>query len=165
MIDVRAEIEIKASPEAIWDYMVHLDRWWLRSNPKEHIALSLIEGDRIEEGAKFVLKEYIAGVEGEAIAEIKQLLPLKRLVWQSLEAHYKLFGIAIDVEEGGEFELQARGDASVLSHHVWGRVKSPLFGWLVESFFRRVLDGERKDFEHTLRELQFIKREVESAVV
>ena len=64
MIQAKAEIEIHASPEKIWSYMIRLDDWWLRSNPDEHIELRLIDNSRIEEGTKFILKEYIAGVRG-----------------------------------------------------------------------------------------------------
>ena len=43
MIEAKAEIEIYASPQKIWSYMVRLDDWWLRSNPDEHIELTLID--------------------------------------------------------------------------------------------------------------------------
>ena len=162
MIKTKAEIDIYSSPEKIWSYMIRLDDWWLRSNPDEHIELTLVENNKIEEGTKFILKEYIAGVRGEAIAEIKQIVPLQRLVWKSIQATYKLFGITFKVKEGGIFELKNKGKKCVLSHYVWGKTKQPFVGLLAEMFFKHILKGEKKDYEHTYRELQFIKREIEA---
>lgn len=162
MIEAKAEIKIRATPEKVWSYMLRLDDWWLRSNPNEHVELSLINTNKIEAGARFILKEYIAGVRGEAIAEIKKLVPMRELMWESIQASYKSFGITFHVDEGGIFELKDKGDSCVLSHHVWGRPKHPVLGWLVEAFFRYVLKGEKKDYEHTYRELQFIKHEIEA---
>ncbi|GBE00274.1 hypothetical protein BMS3Abin07_02324 [bacterium BMS3Abin07] len=162
MIEAKAEVEIRATPENIWNYMVRLDDWWLRSNPNEHIELSLIDTDKIEEGTRFILKEYIAGVRGEAVAEIKRLVPMQRLIWQSTQATYKLFGITFNVDEGGIFELTNKDGFCVLSHHVWGKPRLPVIGWLVEVFFKYVIEGEKKDYEHTYRELQFIKNEIEA---
>lgn len=161
MIEAKAEIEIYATPERIWSYMLRLDDWWLRSNPGEHIELSLINADKMKEGVKFTLKEYIAGVRGEAIAEIKKLVPMKTLEWKSIRAVYKSFGMTFNVDEGGVFELKDKGDTCILSHHVWGKPKLPVIGWLVELIFKHVLKGEKKDYEHTYRELQFIKHEIE----
>jgi len=162
MIGAKAEIEIRATPEEVWSYMIRLDDWWLRSNPHEHIELSLIDTDKIEEGTKFILKEYIAGVRGEAVAEIKGLVPMHSLTWKSIQATYKLFGFTFNIDEGGIFELTNNGDTCVLSHHVWGKSRLPVIGWLGEAFFKYVLKGEKKDYEHTYRELQFIKKEIEA---
>lgn len=162
MIEAKAEIEIRATPEKVWSYMIRLEDWWLRSNPNEHIELSLIDTDKIEEGTKFILKEYIAGVRGDAVAEIKCLVPLQKLTWESIQATYKLFGLRFNVDEGGVFELTDNGDTCMLSHHVWGKPNLPFVGWLAEVFFKYVLDGEKKDYEHTYRELQFIKHEIET---
>jgi hypothetical protein len=162
MIEAKAEIKINATPEEVWSYMVRLDDWWLRSNPREHIELSLIDADKIEEGTKFVLKEYIAGVKGEAIAEIKSLVPMQKLVWKSNQASYKLFRVTFNVDEGGIFELVSKGNTCMLSHHVWGKLKLPVLGWLAEAFFKHILKGEKKDYEHTYRELLFIKKEIEA---
>mgnify|MGYP002279961093 CR=1 FL=1 len=162
MVEAKATIKINAVAEVVWDYMVRLDDWWMRSNPDEHIELSLIDASEIRKGTKFILKEYIAGVRGEAIAEITELVPLKRLVWKSNEASYNLFGIKFIAEEGGVFKLEENNGISTLSHHVWGGVTIPIIGWFTELFFKYILKGEKKDYEHTYRELQFIKREIEA---
>ena len=98
----------------------------------------------------------------EAIAEISQIIPLQRLVWKSVQATYKLFGITFKVDEGGVFELKCKGKKCVLSHHVWGKTKLPFIGRLAEIFFKYILKGEKRDYEHTYRELQFIKGEIEA---
>ena len=73
-----------------------------------------------------------------------------------------MFGITFKVDEGGIFELKCKGKKCVLSHHVWGKTKLPFIGTLAEMFFKYILKGEKRDYEHTYRELQFIKSEVEA---
>lgn len=160
MIEVEASVEIDGEPERVWDYMVRFDNWWLASNPDEHIELSVIDQGEITKGTRFVLKERIAGIRGEAIITIRDLQRPERLEWASLGAKYKLLGISIDVREGGVFKLLKTENGCVLSHRVWGRLNG-LGGAIAERFFKSVLKGERKDYEHTARELRFIKREVE----
>ena len=162
MVEAKATVQIQACANDVWKYIVRLEDWWLRSNPNEHIELSLIDSNKIEEGTQFILKEYIAGVRGEAIAEISKLTPLKKLVWSSKKASYTLLGITFNVDEGGTFESTENNGVCTLSHHVWGSVKNPIIGRFVEMFFKHILQGERKDYEHTRSELQFVKNEIES---
>lgn len=163
MIEVKASVTIEKPPKVVWDYVAQIDKWWLASNLKEHIELSLVDTKKVEADAKFVLKEKIAGVRGEALAKIAEFLPPRKLVWQSLHAEYRLPGIKIPVKEGGTFEIVETNNGCELSHYVWGELHSiPLKGML-EWFFKAVLRGEKKDYEHTYRELLFIKRQLESA--
>jgi len=162
MIETKATVHINASAEEIWKYVIRLDDWWLRSNPREHIELSLIDADEIKQGTRFNLKEYIAGIRGEAIAEVSQMVPLQKLVWKSIEAKYYLICFSVNIEEGGEFELVENPDGCMLSHHVWGRIQMPLLNKIVEWFFKNMLKGEKKDYEHTYRELLFVKDEIET---
>lgn len=106
------------------------------------------------------MKERIAGIRGEAIITIREYQEPARLVWESLSAKYKVIGIGINVSEGGVFEIRKTENGCVLSHRVWGKLHG-VGGAVAEWFFKSVLRGERRDYEHTARELRFIKREVE----
>lgn len=161
MIGVEASVEIDLAPQIVWDYVARIDDWWLVSNPDEHIELSVIGQGEVEKGAELVLKERIAGIRGEAIITICEYDPPERLEWKSLSAKYRLLGIGVNVREGGTFKISAKGNGCVLSHRVWGKLDG-LSGAATEWFFKYILKGERRDYEHTLRELLFIKREVES---
>jgi len=162
MIEVKAAIEIDAGSDAIWKYLIHFEDWWIRSNPKEHIELTLLDTKEIKKGAKFILKESIAGITGSAIAEVTDLVPMKKLVWTSHNAKYNLIGINITANEGGIFELEEIDSRCRLSHHVWGTIEIPFIGGAMEWIFKHVLNGEKKDYDHTYRELKFVKYEIES---
>jgi hypothetical protein len=164
VIEVEASVEIERSPLDVWDYMSRIDKWWLVSNPDEHIELSVVGKGNIEKGTEFVLKERIAGIRGEAIITISEYQPPKQLEWKSLSAKYRLLGMGLDVEEGGIFKISPTEKGCVLSHRVWGKLDCGLMGIIAEWFFKNILKGERKDFEHTHRELLFIKGEVESQI-
>ena len=90
VIEAKASVEIHSSPEEVWNYIIRIDDWWLRSNPREHIALILVGTTDIRKGTQFILRERIAGIKGEAFAEISEIVPLRKLVWKSINAQYKL---------------------------------------------------------------------------
>ena len=73
-----------------------------------------------------------------------------------------MFGISFKVDEGGIFELKSKGEKCTLSHCVWGKTRLPFIGAFAEMFFKYILKGEKRDYEHTYRELQFIKSEIEA---
>lgn len=155
-------MEIERSPQAVWEYVSRIEDWWLASNTKDHIELAFVDGTGVAEGAEFVLRERIAGVRGEARAVIAEVDPPRRLVWRSLSARFRFMGIGIDVDEGGTFELVETDKGAVLSHYVWGELGEGRFARLMEWLFKTVLRGERRDYEHTHRELLFIKRQLEA---
>ena len=160
MIEAKASVEINCSPEEVWNYLIRIDDWWLRSNPKEHIELTLVGTKEINEGTQFILKEYIAGIKGEALAEISEIVPLKKLVWRSIKAQYKLLGFKTNIEEGGIFTLTESASGCTLSHYVWGKIRNSHWSPIIEWLFKNVLKGEKKDYEHTYRELIFVKKEM-----
>lgn len=162
MISVKAEVEIARDAQSVWDYVSRIDRWWLASNPRDHIELSFVDGADVEEGAEFVLRERIAGVRGEARAIIAEVQPPWRLVWKSLWARFSYLGVGLDIDEGGTFEIVETDTGCILSHYVWGRLGEGRWPRVMEWFFKTVLRGEKKDYEHTRRELMFIKLRLEA---
>jgi len=163
MIALKAAVEIERSPQAVRDYVSRIDDRWLASNPKDHIELTFVDSAGVEEGAEFVLRERIAGVRGEARAVIAEVDRPRRLVWRSLRARFSCLGIGIDLEEGGTFEIVENERDCPLSHRVWGRLGTNPFARVAEWFFKTVLRGERKDYEHTHCELLFIKHALEAS--
>lgn len=107
MIEVEASVEIARPPQDVWNYVSRIDKWWLASNPGEHIELSQIGQGNVQRGTAYVLKERIAGIRGEAIITISEYQPPERLEWKSLRAKYKLFGIGLKVKEGGTFKISS----------------------------------------------------------
>jgi|GEM_PF-6889481 len=162
MIAVKAAVAVERDAQSVWDYVSRIDQWWLVSNPKDHIELTFVDGASVEEGTEFVLRERIAGVRGEAHAVISEAEPPHRLVWKSLRARFSYLGIGVDLDEGGTFEIVETDAGCILSHYVWGRLGAGRWPRLMEWFFKTVLRGERKDYEHTQRELLFIKHALES---
>jgi len=162
VIAIEASVEIDRSPQDVWDYVVRFDDWWPAANPDEHIELSVMDNREIEKGTKLVLKERIAGIRGEATVEILAFQPPKRLEWKSLSAKYMLLGMGIKVKEGGTFTISPTDTGCVLRHRVWRKPDYGFMSAVAEWFFKCVLKGELRDFEHTQRELLFIKRRLES---
>jgi hypothetical protein len=161
MIEVEASVEIQRPSQDVWDYVSQLDKWWLVSNPDEHIELSVIGQGKIEKGTELVLKERIAGVRGEAIITISKYQPPILIEWKSLTAQYSLMGMGIEVSEGGTFKILPTENGCILSHKVWGEFGRGIVNSMTEWFFKSILKGEQKDYIHTHNELLYIKEKLE----
>ena len=161
MIKVKASVEINKTPQEVWNYVSRIDEWWLTSNPKEHIELSVVGNGPINKETEFILKERIAGIRGEALAKVVEYAPPAKLIWKSLQAKFKLLAVTVNVEEGGTFEISETDNGCVLSHEVWEKLHAGPVAGLIEWFFKHILKGELRDFQHTHRELLYVKREIE----
>jgi hypothetical protein len=163
MYNITASIIIHAPIQKVWDYMLDIENWWPKSNP-EHVSLEYLGGrHELSLGARIKIREYIAGVPCEAVGEITEFTVLEKASWVA-EAEYSYFGFKVKVKEGVRWLFANKEEGVELSAYVWAEFPNTLFGKFVEWYFLNVLKGAKKDYEHTMRELEYIKREVEKEV-
>ena len=159
--EVAPTIRIAASPEIVWEYLVDIEEWWVKSNP-EHESLEILSTtDRIAEGTHIEVRERIAGVPGVARGEITELVPEQRITWEAPGARYRYFSIPLHVSEGVTWEVSPDDGGSELTARVWASFPDSLWGRVVEWSFKHVVDGVERDYEHAMRELEYVKRAVE----
>ncbi len=119
--EVSAKATIATTPEKLWKLMQDLEDWWPKSNP-EHVSLEILSEDKtIREGTRIRIKEKIAGVPGEAIGEIRDVIKGKQVTWGSDRAVYRYLGIELAVEEGVTWRIQKTEGGTELSADVWAR--------------------------------------------
>jgi uncharacterized protein YndB with AHSA1/START domain len=160
MFEFTVATEIACPPQRVWDFLVDVRRWWLRSNP-EHERLEIL-GPRgaIALGTELRIRERIAGIPGEAAGRITEFVPGERATWQA-QARYRLLGARVAVEEGVTWSLARSGDGTRLSAHVWARFPDGAAARLIEWGFVHLLRGRERDRRHAQIELDYVRGALE----
>lgn len=163
MFDFTESVEIETTADRLWSYLIDIESWWPTSNP-EHESLEILSYDKhLAVGTRLRIRERIAGIPGEAEGEITELVEADHVSWEADRARYRLWGIPLEVAEGVRWTLRPGTYGIHLAATVWARFPGGWKGRLVEWLFKRPLDGVRKDREHTRRELEHIKAQLEQA--
>lgn len=163
MFEVDAAVRIGAAPAEVWRYLVDVQSWWVASNPEEHRSLRVLgEGGALEEGTPIRIRESVAGVPCDALGYVTRLVDGKEVTWTSGEAVYRYAGLRMSVEEGVTWSVRGANGGSELEAHVWAIFPGTLLGRLFEWYAKRVLRVERRDREHAMKELTFIKQRIEA---
>ena len=160
--EIAPSIRIAAPPETVWDLLVDIEAWWVASNP-EHESLEILTNTgTIGEGTRIEVRERIAGIPGVARGEITDFVPERRIVWEAPKARYRYFGFPLTVSEGVAWEISPQDDGRTeLTARVWASFPDTLWGRVIEWSFNYVVDGVERDYEHAMRELEYLKRAVE----
>lgn len=159
MFEITPEIEIDAPPETVWDYLVDVEEWWVDSNP-EHSSLEIVSDDEdLKEGTRIRVREKIAGIPGEAEGEVTEFVPNDHFTWEA-DAVYRYLGLTFSATEGVKWSVKSE-EKTELSAHVWAEFPDTLFGKVLEWYFKNVLNGVEKDYEHAMEELVYIKEQIE----
>lgn len=161
MFQFTESIQIRASLDRAWNYLVDVEKWWPPSNP-EHESLEIIDRNRpLSKGTKIRFRERVAGIPGEMEGEVTEYAERDHITWESSMARYALCGLTFDVREGVRWNVRDEGPFVILSATVWAIFPNGLKGSALEWLFKGPLRGEAKDRLHARRELEYVKRELE----
>jgi ligand-binding SRPBCC domain-containing protein len=164
VFEISPKIMIDAPTDVVWNYLIDVDNWWLQSNP-EHIGLEIQSDEQaIRQGTRMLIRERIAGIPGEALGEISEFDEHEKLTWKSNQATYRVLGVHFSVKEGVTWELEPLNHGTQLSAHVWAYFPDGLPGMMLEWWFKHVMDGISKDYQHAMTELRFVKAHIEERV-
>lgn len=163
MFEFTESIEIQASQEHAWSYLLDVQHWWAPSN-LEHEGLEILDDDKeLAVGTRIRIREKVAGIPGQAIGEITEIKRLHHITWKADLACYRLWGISLRLTEGVRWSLVPHEGGVKLSATVWAIFAPNLKGRVMEWLFKGPLQGETKDRRHAQRELEYIKRDLEGA--
>ena len=166
MFEFTETIVIEAPAAEVWEVMRRVDEWWPPSN-HEHISLEHLDDRPVTEiGAHLRIREKIAGIPGEAVGTITDVIegPDGAAVTWDAQGTYRWLGVRFTVDEGVTWRVEPRGTtAAMVSAQVWASVPPGIFGRIVRVTFIRLLNGLAKDREHARSELRYLKRIIEGA--
>lgn len=158
--EISPTVEISASAGEVWSFLIDVENWWVKSNP-EHKWLVIHNAEKdISIGTKITVREKIAGIPCKAIGEITGYKPYQLVEWR---ATYFLLGIKwIKVFAGVSWKLKSIDVyKSSVAANVWADFPQNFGYRLLWFLFTNIINGIKKDYEHSMRELVYIKETIE----
>jgi len=160
--EITPSVTIEAPPAAVWARLVDVESWWVDSNPEHESLEVLTDPPVLAEGTRLRVHERIAGVPGVAEGAVTGFVPEERVTWEAPRARYRLFGLPVTVSEGVSWELEPADEGTTLTARVWASFPAGPLGRLVEWGFDHLLDGVERDYAHAMRELRYLKGQLEA---
>lgn len=156
--EIKPEVVILAPKEDLWNFLSDLENWWVKSNP-EHLSLVVHNSkNSIGIGTKLTVREKIAGIPCKAIGEITKYDKYHLVEWK---AKYYVLGVKwIKIDAGVRWKLRSNNNKSTLMANVWANFPKT-FGYRLLWFIFKTVDGVKKDYDHAMRELIYIKTTIE----
>jgi hypothetical protein len=158
--EIKPEVEIHASINNVWNFIINVENWWVKSNPDHK---SLVFNNTVKDnviGTKLTIREKIAGIPCKAVGEITKFETNCQVEWKAL---YYLFSIRwIRVHAGVAWKLRyISDDRCGLMAHVWARFPQTPGYYFLWVIFRKMMNGIEKDYVHAMKELNYIKNAIE----
>lgn len=161
MFEFTETICIDAPSSTVWTALQDIEQWWPPFNP-EHRSIERLDDRGNEVGARLRIREKVAGIPGEAIGTVTNVIPDTEVSWEADEARYRWLGATFTLSEGVSWRVEPDGPAACrLSAHVWAKFPRSPLGRLLGWTFEHVLDGVAKDRRHARAELEYLKSTVE----
>lgn len=172
MLDFTETIPINASPARVWAALLDIQRWWPPSNPEHESIERLDDADNviadpqpkeIGVGARFRIREKIAGVPGAGVGVVTGVDSGRAITWEADSMRYRLYGMAFTIAEGVTWSVGPQEpESSLLSARVWARFPEGPVGRILWLVFSRLLGGVERDRRHARVELEYLKETIES---
>ena len=105
---LKDSIEIKASPEKIWEFFANLEQNYKAWHPEDHIVFKWTEGEPMEVGSHIYAEEYIMGDVKKGKVVVSEVIPYRKIVFKNS------FPVFL-VSPGFEWQIEPRGSHSVFT--------------------------------------------------
>jgi hypothetical protein len=119
MIVLRDQIEIKVSPEQIFDWLCRLEENYQTWHPA-HVSCRFLTGGPLQEGTIIYCEEYLHGDLHKLKFRATKVVPNSRLDYQ----------IAPGMQ--GSFVIEPHGVCSLFTADIYLGFRFPLLGWLFD---------------------------------
>ena len=151
MILLRDEIEIKAPPEKVFDWLKHFKENYLNWHP-DHTECRFVKGSSILEiGSVLCVEEYLHG----KLHKLK-LRPTK-VISNSLLKYKAGFGIR------GAFEIKPKENSLLFIAEICIGSKFPVLGWIFDKIMHHLLSDRLEALKkHMAEEGENLKRLLEN---
>ena len=158
MITLRDTIEIKTSPEKIFEWFAHLDKNFQTWHPKEHVECRYLKGSPLEEGSILYFEVYLLGKLQKAKYHITNVKLDSRIEYKA--------GFPLSLFGGrGDYIVEPRGANSLFIQDTYIGWKIPLLGSVVDKLIQALFGRLNEAFkQHIAEEDQNLKRIMEEGI-
>jgi hypothetical protein len=119
------EVDIKTSPQKIWDFLINIENNYLQWHPKDHILFKWTGGKPFEPAATFYAEQYMLGQRIKYKGKITESIPGQKITMKFS------FPLSI-ITEKIEMVITQQGEISTFKHIMYMR-----FRFLSRTIFRK----------------------------
>jgi hypothetical protein len=150
---LKHSIEIRTTPEKIWDFFLHLDEHYTTWHPEDHVLLRWIKGKPWEEGSVVYAEEYLHGKLHRLKFQVVKVVPNREVEFSPASRILRFYF------PKNTFLIEQRGDSCFFT--ATGHMK---VGWIVANLFKKQYDrGIESARKHMKEEGENLKRILEKA--
>lgn len=73
------EVDIKTSPDKIWDFLINIEKNYSAWHPNDHILFQWTKGEPFEAGATFYAEQYMMGEKEKYKGKITECIPGEKI--------------------------------------------------------------------------------------
>ena len=148
---LKHSIEIKTSPEKIWEYFVNLEKNYTTWHPKDHILFKWTKGNPLEKGALCYAEQYVMGKVTKYNTICAEIILNKKIVFKFS------FPISL-ITPKIEWIIESKGSNTVFTAITYMRM-----GNLLKVIFKKEMDKLIKAHDkHVGEEAENLKRILEN---
>jgi hypothetical protein len=141
MLLLKDTIEIKTSPESIFNWFVQLDRNYLAWHSRDHLKFEYINGKQPREGSFFYFEEYVGKLVVKTKCKITKMEQDHLIEYTAVSFPYNIVGVK------GAFIIEAKKSGSLFTAKISLGRKKLLVGWILDLIAKSI-------FAKTIRALQ-----------
>ena len=158
MITLRDTIEIKTSPEKIFQWFTHLDKNFQSWHPKDHVECRYLKGSPLEEGSILYFEVYLLGKLQKAKYYITKVESNSRLEYK-VGFPFSLFG------GRGAYIVEPSGNNSLFIQDTYIGTKIPFLGSVTDKLIQILLGRLNEAFkQHMTEEDRNLKKIMEKSI-
>lgn len=109
-----------------------------------------------------ILRERFGMIHGESKGTIARVVLEQEVVWQSEKAVYSYLFFRVPAQQTVSWHAKERDHEIVLSMDIILRFSNTPWGKISEWYFVYILQGKQLVFEHSLKELEYVKKAIEA---
>ncbi|MDH4217908.1 MAG: SRPBCC family protein [Candidatus Aminicenantes bacterium] len=125
---LKDSIEIKTTPEKIWEFFVNLEKNYKSWHPEDHVLFKWTKGKPMEEDSAFYAEQYVMGKVKKYKGSCVEIVPNRKFVFKFS------FPISL-VSPKAEWQIEPKGSYSVFTAITYMRL-----GRLFQKLFRKEME-------------------------
>jgi len=136
---IKDSIEIKTTPEKIWEFFTNLDKYYRDWHPEDHISFKWTGGKPLEEGSAFYAVQRVKGKAVKFKGTFIEIIPNRKIVFKCA------FPVSL-VSPKFEWLIEPKGPNTVFTAVTYMR-----FGRLFQKLFKKHIEDSKKIHDKHVR--------------
>ena len=144
-------VEVRTTPDKIWEFFVNLDQNYTMWHPDDHIVWKWSEGPPLEQGSTIYAEQYMLGELTKYHAQVAESIPQKKIVFTF---SFPMSMLAPKLE----WRIEEKGSYSLFTAITYLKA-GKLFRTLFKKQFEELIEGHN---QHVAKEGEILKTILEN---